>query len=157
MKTIENDALKFRVFIPVENRYMDNKIDNPIIDSSGNLMWCYLDKIGNLKRYEHNLLNREQAIIERCTGLRDKNGKLIHENDVVRFYWTEQAPQEFVVKWNNRRCCFDFNVYKKHKRGCKFEQWYWCFDSGECKYCEIIGTIHDDKFRDNTKLIEENE
>ena len=143
METINNDRFKFRVWDDTHKEYL------PLCD-------CKLDA-RNGKIVKQSLFQENRYIIEQCTGLRDKNGKLIHANDVVRFYWKEQAPQEFIVKWNHHRCCFDFYVYKNHKRGCKFGQWYWCFDSGECKYCEIIGNIHDGKFRDNTKLIEEKE
>lgn len=132
-----NNTLKFRVWDKKHRTYEHDSAGAYFIDMLGDLIF--------IKEEDDNMdrVQGENFMVERCTGLRDKNGKLIHANDVVRFYWTEQAPQEFVVKWNNRRCCFDFYVYKKHKRGCKFGQWYLCFDSGECKYCEIIGNIHE--------------
>ena len=92
-------------------------------------------------------------VIEQCTGLKDKNGNLIFEKDIVRFYWTEQDPQEFVVRWNNVRSCIDFNMYKNGKRGCKFDRWWECFDSGKCDFAEVIGNIHDDQFREVTKKV----
>jgi hypothetical protein len=150
-----NDALKFRVFIPVENRYMDNKIDNPIIDSSGNLMWCYLDKSGNLKRYEHNLLNRERAVIERCTGIRDRNDKLIYEGDILRATCTDGKHIDYPVGWwdgalhlyyVDKSLIAETGTIQFCLRG--------LVSVKNCCYREIIGTIHDDQFRDAAKMVE---
>lgn len=154
---MENDALKFRVFIPAENRYMDNKIDNPIIDSSGNLMWCYLDKIGNLKRYEHNLLNRERAVIERCTGLRDRNNKLIYEGDVVVGSWNTTL----VVIWDVISSSYRVKPLED-KCGDREIHYYTVIatlhdGSIKCINFEIIGTIHDDQFRDAAEMVEARE
>lgn len=81
--------------------------------------------------------------IEQCTGLKDKNGNLIYENDIVRFHWTEMSPQEFIVKWNNSKKCFDFCEYKNKKRGSRFYYWWECFKTGKCDFVEIIGNIHE--------------
>lgn len=75
---MSNARFKFRVYIPDENRYMDNRVDNPIINGDGEAMWCYLNPFGH---WEHHSM--EKVVIEQCTGQRDKNGKLIFEGDVV--------------------------------------------------------------------------
>lgn len=78
-----------------------------------------------------------------CTELRDRKYRLIFQGDIIRFYWTEQDPQDFVVRWNMVRNGFDFRVFKNGKIGCKFDRWWTCFASGQCDYAEIIGNIHE--------------
>lgn len=68
------DRFKFRVWD--EKRKLYTLPGDLSIDADGEL-WencTYLDNSDN------------HLIIEQCTGLKDKNGKLIFEGDVVRYY-----------------------------------------------------------------------
>ena len=72
------------------------------------------------------------CIIEQCTGLKDKNGRLIYENDIVREISKKEPEwEEYVIKVEYK-CC-GFNLYRDED-----------YDF------EVIGNIHE-----NPELLEE--
>ena len=89
----------------------------------------------------------EKLIREQCTGLRDRNGKLIYEGDVFEaevlnsFDGDKLIGQKIrgIVSYCTDGACFTFAAYSP-------------INLGEI---EIIGTIHDDQFRDAAKMAED--
>lgn len=78
-------------------------------------------------------------IIEQCTGLKDKNGKLIYENDIVELYDSTELVNA-VIKWDGNAGCWDI----------KTTDTIYTFDNLYGNEMQIIGNIHE-----NPELMEQ--
>ena len=94
---------------------------------------------------DENLAYRiDESTICQCTGLRDKNGKLIWENDIIQCNGIITA-----VSWNKKYASFVLT----RKR--------WLFphffgESQDPEECEVIGNIFDEGSENIGKVAEEN-
>ena len=78
----------------------------------------------------------DASTICQCTGLKDKNGKLIWENDIVNCLAEECCGY---ISWNENEAGFYFNILLEDG---KFEEEH-VYDYQDCM--EIIGNIFDNK------------
>lgn len=97
-----------------------------------------------------NTSNTKAFVLEQCTGLKDKNGRLIYEGDILATsnkdphhdIWAPEYWGYTVIYWNEKNLCF---------AGTK-----WFIDGPEeesvfnAEFVEVVGNIHE-----NPELLEE--
>ena len=116
------DRLKIRVWDKVYEHYWKEE------EVYLNIQWLLYPDNDNIHNVE----------IEQCTGLKDKNDKLIYEGDVILVPYVDPI---FNASWNNRNT---------EKALVKLVNGSFVYDyenrlfylSGVCGKCEVIGNIH---------------
>lgn len=111
------DRFKFRVWDTHRNTY-DNSLQLKI-DVTGDIKVFSLDE-GTGNRFRES---KSSILIEQCTGLKDKNGRLIYEGDIIK--WDNELYSPEVVSWEYDTCTSSVGL------------------SAVDENTEIIGNIHE--------------
>ena len=134
------DRFKFRVWSKECSEYIEQECLDCYITYAGELI-CY-----NLEDTDDDCIYggypKDDAIIEQSTGLKDKNGKLIYEGDILKPLSNSIKKQVIY----DDGCFWAKDVIYFHDACHIYKRWI-----DECGY-EIIGNIHE-----NPELLKEKE
>ena len=133
-----NDRFKFRYWHTKENKYIYTRCDCLAIKNT--ILYSLIGKPNKNGWFETDIekaYNNFELIPEQCTGLKDKNGNLIYEGDIVK----DEFGRKFKVIWSEEDCMFDGRtVYYDPEFGNRFDLYQGATDD-----TEIIGNIHEQK------------
>lgn len=114
------DRFKFRVW---DKEFKQYWTDEEIKENAAWLLFPDNDNIENIE-------------IEQCTGIKDKNGKPVFENDIIFI-----NGEKWCVIWNDEDCAFFFSNLKEVYHQPIFPDFYMM--AGDF---EVIGNVHTGKF-----------
>ena len=143
-----NDRFKFRAW------YYDKDDEN---DSDNNKMFYdaqdTYDCLGGnppLKASSFgDIIDDELWVVEQCTGLRDKNGKLIYENDLIKIddvVEVSEAYENGIYKIEFCQSDCEYDLYNTEGN------FIYQLTKSMARYMEVIGNIHE-----NVDLLENEE
>lgn len=129
------DRFKFRVY---------DKRDNKLKDILGYTFSLEFTDLVHIQwangTYEANIFLKD-LIFMQCTGLKDKNGKLIYEGDILFEDWKNEVYPKgkyWIVKWNKNHANFYIEIINPSKYT-NFKQWHLARHDLDYK---IIGNIY---------------
>ena len=120
-----NDRFKFRVWDNERKRY-----------TSVNPVFICIDRHTREIAMPDN--GDGQYVIEQCTGIRDKNGRLIYEGDVLQYTDTNGFKIRQEVVWDDENARFAHVV----DWGC-FDRTFSPLEREICAQKEVVGNIHE--------------
>jgi uncharacterized phage protein (TIGR01671 family) len=129
-----NDRLKFRVWDKGNKRYQGTQDWQPYLDTDGDVCFINTDDVRDYPPENY-------FIIEQCTGLKDKNGNLIYEGDILLCDRKDvECATGAEIHYKSS------GVVQREKNGKYFiigEDWYGSDITFYNECAEIIGNIHE--------------
>ena len=132
-----NDRLKFRYWSKKSKCWFQS-----LILETDTCIPCYQDG----SDLEDDILN--EIVVEQCTGLKDKNGKLIFENDVIDIdsSTVNIFDSRAIVVWEDGSFMLQWIPKGAGATSLRKIKNLFKHDVGDIRWweCEVIGNIHQD-------------
>ena len=138
------DRLKFRVWHETLKQMHYNDF---IITATGYTAKLYQENDYMMKFNQYDLEFDKQCVVMQSTGLKDKNGKVIYEGDIVQFY-NDEFLQTMKIIWDNDELDFKAIGLKKSVECYEKDFLYLGYIKKEYSL-EVIGNIYE-----NSELLE---
>lgn len=129
------ERFKFRCWDKENKKFLDDLSFD--LSANGILILCEIEG-----RKYINLNDTDRYISEQSTGSKDKNSKLIYENDRVKFIWHDEEFEGTVIWYLS-----SWGI-KTNPRFIRLEE---NFDRDNPKNIEVIGNIHE--MEDNNDIL----
>lgn len=139
-----NDRFRFRAYNRSENYY----IYDAIYAYDGNNYNAGGDNDCHIRCLAEYMDRPDEYIVEQCTGLKDKNGRLVYEGDIVKAE-VEEPERKVIGIITFGRYVHDLGFYvhwkgapaelRKYCPGWRQDLFYWL----EEESLEVIGNIHE--------------
>ena len=137
-----NDIFKFRIFDKEFDQYINPDETDYYIDSNGRVI-LEIERItenGVFELKEFDITEADDLYrIDRCTGLRDKNGRLIYEGDILQYTDTHGFKIQQEIVWDSENARFAHVVDDGLGLGYRLSP----LEKEICALKEIIGNIHE--------------
>ena len=153
------DRLKFRYF----NKYANKMVEPKNWQNVDGMYECIKQQVcfdEDIPPIPYDHIGRNGLVFMQCTGLKDKNGKLIYEGDILDLYVSSKKLYRYEVKYEigsfmlvSQDEIFDFpNVWNDYVY--PLSQLYYEYQNEEncIDECEIIGNIYE-----NPELLKDGE
>ncbi len=141
------DRFKFRIWykpnketITEAIEFKDGSLLTPCLAITGDVIAFDLDN-----HKDNSIFEKKDIIIIQCTSLKDKNGKLIYEGDILKI---NCYSREYINYIYYDKSSFTLQDPKDAFQGLGR------FDSFQSEYLEIIGNIYENKEMIDEKVIE---
>ena len=103
---------------------------------------CDHDENDNIIAFEKGMFYKvDTKTVGQYTGLKDKNGKMIWEGDVIKWDYTCNEGKSHQVRYDVGSACF---VASREHNGNIIDTVFY----NDGKHAEVIGNIHDNKLED---------
>ena len=137
-----NDSLRIRIFDKEMGQYVNPVDTDYYIDSNGRVILVIesIAKIGVVELKDIDISEENDLYaVERCTGLRDKNGRLIYEGDILQYTDANGVKIQQEVVWDSENARFAHVV----SGGCIIDWNFYPLEEEICAQKEIVGNIHE--------------